>query len=142
MLRDVYGMSYDEIAQLVGAPLGTVKAQIHHGRKLARPLLRGRASDAPPRSRRSSLAAAWRLLALVAARRARRAPRRPSDAPSRPPRLPARPTAPPDPDDPAYDAARERAASRTRVYPDVGDPGVDALHYDLDLTWAPDDRAR
>ena len=27
--------------QQVGAPLGTVKAQIHHGRKLARPLLRG-----------------------------------------------------------------------------------------------------
>ncbi len=41
ILRDVYGMSYDEIAQQVGVPLGTVKAQIHHGRKLARPLLRG-----------------------------------------------------------------------------------------------------
>ncbi len=40
LLRDVYGMSYEEIAQQVGAPLGTVKAQIHHGRKLARPLLR------------------------------------------------------------------------------------------------------
>ena len=41
ILRDVYGMSYDDIAQLIGIPLGTVKAQIHHGRKLARPLLRG-----------------------------------------------------------------------------------------------------
>ena len=41
LLRDVYGMSYEDIAQQVGAPLGTVKAQIHHGRKLARPLLRG-----------------------------------------------------------------------------------------------------
>ena len=41
LLRDVYGLSYDEIAQQVGAPLGTIKAQIHHGRKLARPLLRG-----------------------------------------------------------------------------------------------------
>lgn len=41
LLRDVYGMPYDEIAEQVGAPLGTVKAQIHHGRKLARPLLRG-----------------------------------------------------------------------------------------------------
>jgi RNA polymerase sigma-70 factor (ECF subfamily) len=40
LLRDVYGMSYDEIAEQVGAPLGTVKAQIHHGRKLARPMLR------------------------------------------------------------------------------------------------------
>src|SRR4051794_13624172 len=41
VLRDVYGMSYDDIAQLLEIPLGTVKAQIHHGRKLARPLLRG-----------------------------------------------------------------------------------------------------
>ena len=41
MLRDVYGMSYDEIAQQVEAPLGTIKAQIHHGRKLVRPMLRG-----------------------------------------------------------------------------------------------------
>ena len=41
LLRDVYGMAYDEIAEQVGAPLGTVKAQIHHGRKLVRPMLRG-----------------------------------------------------------------------------------------------------
>jgi RNA polymerase sigma-70 factor (ECF subfamily) len=41
LLRDVYGLPYDEIADQVGAPLGTVKAQVHHGRKLVRPLLRG-----------------------------------------------------------------------------------------------------
>jgi len=41
LLRDVYGLSYEEISEQVGAPLGTVKAQIHHGRRLARPLLRG-----------------------------------------------------------------------------------------------------
>lgn len=41
LLRDVYGLPYDEIAGLLGIPLGTVKAQIHHGRRLARPLLRG-----------------------------------------------------------------------------------------------------
>ena len=41
LLRDVYGLPYDEIAELVGAPLGTVKAQIHHGRKIVRPMLRG-----------------------------------------------------------------------------------------------------
>jgi RNA polymerase sigma-70 factor, ECF subfamily len=41
LLRDVYGMAYEDIAATVGAPLGTVKAQIHHGRRLARPLLRG-----------------------------------------------------------------------------------------------------
>jgi RNA polymerase sigma-70 factor (ECF subfamily) len=39
LLRDVYGLSYDEIAQVVNAPLGTVKAQIHHGRRLVRPML-------------------------------------------------------------------------------------------------------
>jgi aminopeptidase N len=41
-----------------------------------------------------------------------------------------------DPDDPALDAALSRPVE-DRVYPDVGDPGVDALHYQLDLTWAP-----
>lgn len=40
LLRDVYGLPYEEIAQQVGVPLGTVKAQIHHGRRLVRPLLR------------------------------------------------------------------------------------------------------
>jgi RNA polymerase sigma-70 factor, ECF subfamily len=39
LLRDVYGLPYDEIAEVVGAPLGTVKAQIHHGRRLVRPML-------------------------------------------------------------------------------------------------------
>ena len=39
LLRDVYGLPYEEIAQRVGAPLGTIKAQIHHGRKLVRPML-------------------------------------------------------------------------------------------------------
>ncbi|MEJ7796578.1 MAG: hypothetical protein WKF50_13565, partial [Nocardioides sp.] len=44
-------------------------------------------------------------------------------------------------DGPAYDPAWDVALSEPvedRVYPDVGDPGVDALHYDLDLTWDPD----
>jgi aminopeptidase N len=36
----------------------------------------------------------------------------------------------------AYDAAVSRPREDS-VYPDVGDPGVDALHYDLDLTWDP-----
>jgi RNA polymerase sigma-70 factor, ECF subfamily len=43
LLRDVYGLPYDEIAGLVGVPVGTIKAQIHHGRRLTRPMLR--ASD-------------------------------------------------------------------------------------------------
>lgn len=41
MLRDVYELPYAEIADLLGLPLGTVKAQIHTGRQLARPLLAG-----------------------------------------------------------------------------------------------------
>ena len=36
--------------------------------------------------------------------------------------------------------ARSASPSRTRVYPEVGDPSVDASHYDLDLTWDPDTR--
>jgi aminopeptidase N len=36
----------------------------------------------------------------------------------------------------AYDAARSEPREDT-VYPDVGDPGVDALHYSLDLSWDP-----
>jgi aminopeptidase N len=42
-------------------------------------------------------------------------------------------------DDPALDAA-ESTPVEDRVYPRVGDPGVDALHYDLDLSWDPDSR--
>ena len=40
LLRDVYGLPYAEIAEQTGTPLGTVKAQIHHGRRLVRPMLR------------------------------------------------------------------------------------------------------
>jgi aminopeptidase N len=37
------------------------------------------------------------------------------------------------------DLAAARSTPREdSLYPDVGDPGVDALHYDLDLAWAPD----
>jgi aminopeptidase N len=36
----------------------------------------------------------------------------------------------------AYDRAVS-APQEDTVYPDVGDPVVDALHYDLDLTWRP-----
>lgn len=57
-------------------------------------------------------------------------------APSTPTDETAEPT-----DGPAYDPVFDVALSEPvedRVYPDVGDPGVDALHYDLDLTWDPD----
>ena len=42
-------------------------------------------------------------------------------------------------DDPALDLAVSTPVE-DRVYPQVGDPGVDALAYDLDLAWAPDTR--
>jgi aminopeptidase N len=41
--------------------------------------------------------------------------------------------------DPAYDIALSEPVE-DRVYPEVGDPGVDALHYDLDLAWDPEAR--
>lgn len=40
VLRDVYGLSYEEIAAEVGAPLGTIKSRIHDAREVVRPLLR------------------------------------------------------------------------------------------------------
>jgi RNA polymerase sigma-70 factor (ECF subfamily) len=36
ILRDIYGFKYDEIAQMQGVALGTVKAQIHRARKMMR----------------------------------------------------------------------------------------------------------
>lgn len=42
LLRDVYGLSYDEIARSLEVPLGTIKARIHRGRKQARSLLRAK----------------------------------------------------------------------------------------------------
>ncbi|MEQ6902827.1 M1 family metallopeptidase [Nocardioides sp. YIM 152588] len=43
------------------------------------------------------------------------------------------------PDDPADLDVAENPTRADSVYPEVGDPLVDALHYDLDLTWAPGD---
>ena len=42
-------------------------------------------------------------------------------------------------DDPALDASVSRPR-RDPVYPGVGHPVLDALHYDLDLAWDPDER--
>jgi RNA polymerase sigma-70 factor (ECF subfamily) len=33
-LRELEGLSYEEIAQAVGAPVGTVMSRLHHARKL------------------------------------------------------------------------------------------------------------
>ena len=40
VLRDVNELDYNEIARLLGLPLGTVKSRIHHARTFVRPLLR------------------------------------------------------------------------------------------------------
>jgi aminopeptidase N len=45
----------------------------------------------------------------------------------------------PEVDDPALDAAVNEPLEDS-VYPDVGDPSVDSLHYGLDLTWDPETR--
>ncbi len=42
----------------------------------------------------------------------------------------------PEADDPTLDVALSEPREDS-YYPQVGDPGVDALHYDLDLTWDP-----
>lgn len=39
VLCDVVGLSYDEIAEAVDAPVGTVRSRIHRGRKMLRGLL-------------------------------------------------------------------------------------------------------
>jgi aminopeptidase N len=53
--------------------------------------------------------------------------------------LPSETDAPPDADDPALDPALSKPVEDS-VYPDIGDPSVDSLHYDLDLAWTPDTR--
>jgi aminopeptidase N len=62
-----------------------------------------------------------------------------SPTPSGAASLPAEDDAPTDPDDPALDVALSEPVEDS-YYPDVGDPSVDALHYDLDLAWTPDTR--
>ncbi len=44
-----------------------------------------------------------------------------------------------DPEDPAFKAALSKPVEDS-LYPNVGDPIVDSLHYGLDLTWDPEDK--
>ena len=127
LLRDVYGLPYEEIAQQVGAPLGTIKAQIHHGRRLVRPMLRG---DGVRRT-----AAAVATAALLAGG-CSSANDEPSDSASPAPAVRLATAEPPHGRrGPAADGLSEPVEDS--VYPDVGDPSVDALHYDLDLRLGP-----
>ena len=43
VLCDIEGLSYDEIADVLGAKLGTVRSRIHRGRKMLRAALAHRA---------------------------------------------------------------------------------------------------
>ena len=94
------------------------------------------------RSGHSSSPSRWSPAAATTRRpRAGRRPvRRPTPSasagagPARPTHRPTRPT-----DDPALDPALSEPVEDS-VYPDVGDPSVDSLHYDLDLAWTPDTR--
>lgn len=45
VLRDVYGLPYQEIADITGRPLGTVKVMVHRGRASLRLRLRARKDD-------------------------------------------------------------------------------------------------
>ncbi|WP_235737040.1 hypothetical protein [Nocardioides alcanivorans] len=52
---------------------------------------------------------------------------------------PTEPAHDPSLDNPAWDPAVSEPVEDT-YYPNIGDPSVDALHYDLDLTWQPEQR--
>ncbi len=148
LLRDVYGLPYEEIATLHRRP----------ARARSRRRSTTAASWCGPCSRSPLEQLVSRLAALGAApphRRAGRrlhattrrprASRRPrptastTQAPSVSASLPSETDAPPDADDPALDPALSEPVEDS-VYPDVGDPSVDSLHYDLDLAWTPDTR--
>jgi RNA polymerase sigma-70 factor (ECF subfamily) len=45
VLRDLEGRSYDEIAQILGIPAGTVRSRIHRGREALRQLLESYVDD-------------------------------------------------------------------------------------------------
>ena len=44
VLCDVVGLSYEDIGQSLGVPIGTVRSRIHRGRSMLRMALAGRAS--------------------------------------------------------------------------------------------------
>ncbi len=44
-LRDIDGMSYEEIAKIIGKPVGTVKSRLHYARKKLKELVEGGGKD-------------------------------------------------------------------------------------------------
>jgi len=51
VLRDLEGRSYEEIAQILGIPAGTVRSRIHRGREALRQLLEPYVDDRGESSR-------------------------------------------------------------------------------------------
>ena len=86
VLCDVEGLSYDEIAQILDAKLGTVRSRIHRGRAMLRAALAHRA-PAEGRTRYQGP----RRLGVRASRRGPRRDRPPGHPGQRPPRRPAVP---------------------------------------------------
>ena len=54
VLRDVCGLSYDEIAQTLGIPPGTVRSRIARGRSALMPLLDPGRNPGPPSGRQTN----------------------------------------------------------------------------------------
>ncbi|MCI0342981.1 MAG: sigma-70 family RNA polymerase sigma factor [Planctomycetales bacterium] len=48
VMRDIQGLSYEEIAETLGIPVGTVRSRIHRGREMLREALAPFVSGAPP----------------------------------------------------------------------------------------------
>ncbi len=48
VLREVEGLPYEDVAAVVGCPLGTVKSRLHHARMALRGALRGYVADGGP----------------------------------------------------------------------------------------------
>ena len=89
---------------------------------------------------RAALVAAAALLLVGCSGGAEPAVTPPSPAPATSPSM----SSPPEPSSeaagrPAYDLGVSEPVE-DRVYPEVGDPGVDTLHVDLDLAWDPEGR--
>ena len=50
IFHDVEGLPYEEIAEAIGAPVGTIKSRLHRGRVALARAMRGEHDEAPPAS--------------------------------------------------------------------------------------------